>query len=359
MDRIPAGMAPVLVALLAAQAGAGAEAAETPRPQPSYLEWPVLPVPEPDLADVRYGPERRQTMDIWLPPAAEGPETGDRASGEEGAPVLVFFHHGAFTFGDKSMLPGSFLEYARERGWAVVSANYRFTTQAPFPAPMLDGALAVQWVRAHAERLGIDPERVAVSGVSAGAGISMWLAFHPDLADPDAEDPVLRESTRVSAALALEGQGTYDPREYERMFGRDLTVVRSFRTFYPIPPERYDTPEAHEMFAQASPLTHASPEDPPVLIAHALSLTPLGRMDEIVRIIHAPELGEQVADRLEEVGVEYALDVLGRPRRASAGVNGDHLFDLLERAIETGRIGEAGEEGTGSRRPAGGGSGAE
>jgi len=54
-------------------------------------------------------------------------------------------------------------------------------------------------------------------GGSAGAGISLWLGFHDDLADPDNEDPVLRESTRLSCMAVYNGQTSYDPR-----FIRDL-----------------------------------------------------------------------------------------------------------------------------------------
>ena len=65
-------------------------------------------------------------------------------------------------------------------------------------------------MRYYAESFNIDKEAVAVFGGSAGAGTSLWLAFSDDRADSDNSDPILRESTRVRAALAIETQGTYD-----------------------------------------------------------------------------------------------------------------------------------------------------
>jgi acetyl esterase/lipase len=59
---------------------------------------------------------------------------------------------------------------------------------------MHDGARAVQYLRSRAKEWNLDPARVAATGGSAGAGISLWLAFHADLADPKSKDPVARQS---------------------------------------------------------------------------------------------------------------------------------------------------------------------
>ncbi|MDX1736561.1 MAG: hypothetical protein R3228_19435, partial [Halioglobus sp.] len=73
-----------------------------------------------------------------------------------------------------------------------------------------DTARALQFMRYHYQSLNLDPENVALYGGSAGAGASLWLGTHDDMADPDNEDPVLRESTRVKAVAALATQATYD-----------------------------------------------------------------------------------------------------------------------------------------------------
>jgi acetyl esterase/lipase len=65
---------------------------------------------------------------------------------------------------------------------------------------MLDGGRAVQFARSKAKEWNIDKARIAATGGSAGAGISLWLAFRDDLADPKSDDPVARESTRLTCA---------------------------------------------------------------------------------------------------------------------------------------------------------------
>jgi len=67
------------------------------------------------------------------------------------------------------------------------------------------------------QSLNIEPENVAMYGVSAGAGASLWLGTHDELADAEAEDPILRESTRIKAVGALVTQSTYDIIDWEEV----------------------------------------------------------------------------------------------------------------------------------------------
>src|ERR1700761_7177030 len=95
---------------------------------------------EPTFADVRYGKYDRDVLDVFQVKTARP------------APVLIYFHGGGWLGGDKkSFDPDPILK----RGITVVAANYRFTTgtpdAAPFPAPMLDCARVVQFVRSRAK----------------------------------------------------------------------------------------------------------------------------------------------------------------------------------------------------------------
>jgi acetyl esterase/lipase len=80
-------------------------------------------------------------------------------------------------------------------------------------APLHDAARALQFIRSKADEWNIDKQRIAASGGSAGACTSLWLAFHPDLADPSSEDPVARESTRLLCAAVTGAQTTLDPKQ--------------------------------------------------------------------------------------------------------------------------------------------------
>ena len=125
--------------------------------------------PRPDVADLRYGPHARNVLDLWKAPVPPG------HSGA--APLVVFFHGGGFIGGDKTSVPGWLVDRCLAQGISVASVNYRLSTQAPYPAPMLDGARAIQFLRLEARKLGIDPMRIAACGNSAGAGIALWAGL--------------------------------------------------------------------------------------------------------------------------------------------------------------------------------------
>src|SRR6056297_1770306 len=157
-------------------------------------------MPDRMLAEHAYGPHWRNTLDFW------------KADSKTPTPVLVFFHGGGFVGGDKSKYFGDRLANAcLENGISVVSANYRYVTQSSFPAPFLDAARVVQTIRHHAEEWGIDRNRIATTGSSAGGNLSVWFAVHDDLADLDNPDPVLRESTRLTTIIAKNAQTSNDP----------------------------------------------------------------------------------------------------------------------------------------------------
>jgi acetyl esterase/lipase len=125
-----------------------------------------------------------------------------------------------------------------DSGVAFAAINYRFRylpgsdTSDPQRAGiqniLRDAARAIQFVRHNCEDYNIDDDRIACYGGSAGAGTSIWLAFHDDLADPNNEDPVLRQSSRISAAGMLAGQYTYDMEQWDDDFadrGGDLLAT--------------------------------------------------------------------------------------------------------------------------------------
>jgi len=132
--------------------------------------------------------------------------------------VLIYFHGGGFTGGDKAPFGASADRYLKQ-GISVVSANYRFSRDAIYPGPVLEGARARQFVRSKAKEWNIDPQRVALSGGSAGATMSLWIALHDDLADPDSADAVARISTRVAWVTVKNAPTMLDPDLIVKYFG--------------------------------------------------------------------------------------------------------------------------------------------
>jgi acetyl esterase len=157
-------------------------------------------MPERTLINHPYGPHWRNTFDFW------------KADTDQPAPLLIFFHGGGFLGGDKSRYYGDSLAIAcLQNGISVITANYRYTIHSRFPGPYLDAARLIQFVRYHSKELGIDPERIATTGSSAGGNLSIWLAVKDDLADPLNPDPVLRESSRLTTVIPKNAQTSNDP----------------------------------------------------------------------------------------------------------------------------------------------------
>ena len=122
------------------------------------------------------------------------PATADASSP---APLLVWVHGGAWRFGTNQALRDTILRASsgeqpntqalmraafQQAGWAVASINYRYSHQALFPGALHDVKEAVRFFRANAHEFGIDPQRIAVAGGSAGGHLSMLVAHTGDSA---------------------------------------------------------------------------------------------------------------------------------------------------------------------------------
>jgi acetyl esterase/lipase len=93
-----------------------------------------------------------------------------------GVPVIVYCHSGAFVLGNLDTDHRQCIELARRAEATVVSVEYRLAPEFPYPAALDDAAAALDWVVAQAGALGVDGDRVAVAGSSAGAALAARLA---------------------------------------------------------------------------------------------------------------------------------------------------------------------------------------
>ena len=242
----------------------------------------------------------RNVLDIWKAkprPGQSGP-----------SPVVVFFHGGGFRGGSKASVPAWQVIQCLDEGISVVSANYRLSQTAAFPAPMLDGARVIQFVRYHAAELGIDPDRIAASGSSAGAGIALWVGFHDDLADPESHDPVSRQSSRVRC-LAVDGaQTSYDPRFIKSLIGGRAHEHSALRPFFGIKPDTdLESPQICKLYEEASPINYVTSDDPPVILFYAEPNAPLPSDAKPGQGIHHPRFGQALKTKLDPLGVECTL----------------------------------------------------
>ena len=147
-------------------------------------------------------PVTREAFAYDFFPAAADSSTAEASTVEASspAPLLVWVHGGAWRFGTNQALrdiilrtPGgeqpntqALMRAAfQQAGWAVASINYRYSHQALFPGALHDVKEAVRFFRANAHEFGIDPQRIAVAGGSAGGHLSMMVAHTGDSAAGD------------------------------------------------------------------------------------------------------------------------------------------------------------------------------
>jgi len=265
----------------------GAAAGEQKPARPDQM------LPAPTQANVAYGPDESNVLDFWQAPTG-APN-----------PLLVMIHGGGFRAGSKAQLSAGFLRACFQAGISVASIEYRFTQKAPYPAQMLDCARALQFIRSKAGEWNIDPKRAAATGGSAGAGISLWLGFHKDLADPKSSDPVARESTRLTCILPTNMQCTYDPRVIKAIIPGNAYDVSAIKFLYGLPATfNWDTdaisPELDAMIKDAAPITHLTKDAPPVYAVSAKEADVPGN-------IHNGNFARHLKKLMDGLGVECEI----------------------------------------------------
>jgi acetyl esterase len=92
------------------------------------------------------------------------------------SPALVYYHGGAFVLKHAPPHIANAVRYAREAKCHVIIVDYRLAPKDPFPAGFNDCYAALQWTLANADKLGIDTQRVAVGGDSAGGALAAGVA---------------------------------------------------------------------------------------------------------------------------------------------------------------------------------------
>lgn len=163
------------------------------------------------VKDIAYDNKERTKFDVFLP------------NSEAPTPLVIFIHGGGFKSGDKSKpyTATSNVDYPEElrmflsNNIAFATINYSFLENFGVEKEgvlkcLKDSKRALQYIRSRAKDFNIDKNKIVLTGGSAGAGTSLWLATSDDMRDINNIDPVLRESTRVKAIALRQTQSSYN-----------------------------------------------------------------------------------------------------------------------------------------------------
>jgi acetyl esterase/lipase len=246
--------------------------------------------------DVIYGRKfgTALTMDVFTP-----------RTNANGAGVIWVVSGGWFS--DHQVINTGFLDELLRRGYTVFAVVHGSQPKYTIPEILQDMHRAVRFIRHHAKDYHIDPDRIGITGGSAGGHLSLMLATAGTRGDSGAKDPIDRESSRVQAVACF-----FPPTDFLN-YGKPgeialgCGILKDFRApfdFHEFDSGRKafvpttDVGKIVEIGRRISPLYHVSPDDPPTLIIH-------GDRDFLVPIQQA----ETIVEKLKSEGVESKLVV--------------------------------------------------
>jgi len=199
------------------------------------------------------------TMDYYAP-KGKGPH-----------PIAIIIHGGGYHAGNsKSGSEAYVADFLAPAGYAVFSVNYRLAPKYPYPYMVEDVQRAVRYIRHNAKKWDGDPNRIALVGGSAGGFLSNMVGLLNAQGDPNAADPVDRESAKAQAVVSLYAQSSFEFVPLNADVHRLLDPLIA-KVGY------------KEAIREASPITYVSKNDPPFLEI-------LGDKDEYIPFTEATNL---------------------------------------------------------------------
>ena len=232
-------------------------------------------------------------------------------------PVVVFVHGGGWKNGSKDRIarPLPILQH----GYVLVSADYRLSGEAIFPAAIKDCKAAVRWVRANAATYRIDPDRLGVWGTSAGGHLVALLGTAWEVKEWD----VAHEENAAYSSKPAAVCNWFGPTDFLRMNDFEGRIDH----------DSSDSPESRfvggpiqdhpHKARKANPITYVTPDDPPMLLMH-------GEKDLSVpynqsELLHAA---------LQKAGVESTLYQVAGTGHGFRNAMNDTPQSLLQMAAE-------------------------
>lgn len=270
--------------------------------------------------DVEYAKtSAAQKLDVYLPDEGEGP-----------FPTIVFFHGGAFKGGDKADFQVASTLDGINRGYAVVSVNYRSSGEAKFPAYVHDAKAAIRFVKANAAQYKLNPDKIAVWGDSSGGNTAALAAT--SCRAKELEDLSLGNETQNSCVQAAVDQ--FGPIDFLAMDEQFTESGKGEANHGAV-----DSPESMvlgaaladvpETVKKANPTNYISAAAPPFLIQH-------GAGDDLIPTEQSINFA---ADLEKVVGKDkVTLDIIPDQKHGGGKfdekANVDRVFQFLDKHLK-------------------------
>jgi acetyl esterase/lipase len=216
-------------------------------------------------------------LDMARPSTASGP-----------LPAVICIHGGGFRAGSRDGYLGLIQQLAG-RGYVAVTVSYRLAPKYPFPAAVHDVKAAVRWLRANAAKYNIDPNRIGVTGGSAGGHLAMYLGVTGNVLGLEGDGGNAGVSSAVQCVVNV-----YGPSDFTKSYGKSVDAAEVLPLFL-----GGNVEQQRKRHLEASPLYWVTPSAPPTLCIH-------GTQDKYV----AYEQSIWMVDRLLAAGCDAELTTI-------------------------------------------------
>lgn len=202
-------------------------------------------------------------------------------------PCIVLIHGGGWAAGNKNGHNSQVHEFVK-KGYVSATVHYRFAPKYVFPAQIEDVKCAIRYLRANAERYGIDKDRIGAVGYSAGAHLSMMLGAMDKEDGLEGEGGNPEQPSKVNAVVAFFGPTDFTTEDWPE---QTVPILTSFLGG--------TRPEKQEAYKKASPITYVNKGDAPMLLIQ-------GTRDRLVPWTQATSMGAA----LTKAGVYGRVDLI-------------------------------------------------
>jgi acetyl esterase/lipase len=229
---------------------------------------------------------------------------------------VLCIHGGGFRAGNRDSYDPLLIKLAG-RDYVAVSASYRLAPKYQFPAAIFDVKAAVRWLKANAGVYQIDPDRIGVTGDSAGGHLAQFLGVTADIKQFEGDEGNYAQSTRVACVV-----NRYGPSDFTKSYGKSVDAAEVLPLWL-----GGNLETARDKHVLASPLTWVTPAAAPTLILH-------GTDDKYV----ACEQGVWMRDRLKDSGVHVEMLTLEGAGHGFKGADAEKaeaaMFAFFDRELK-------------------------